>query len=77
MKKLFHNIIDITIKQMFKLYISVLGVYILPLYWPSKILEVHKAPRLWRCVYYSKKNGFSAVTPKSAITTVEHKTQML
>ena len=31
---------------MFKLYISVLGVYILPLDWPCKIPEVYKAPRL-------------------------------
>ena len=31
---------------MFKLYLSVLGVYILLLDWPCKIPEVYKASRL-------------------------------
>ena len=43
-----------TIKQMFKLYISVLGVYILPLDWLCKILEVYKAPRL-ACILFREK----------------------
>ena len=38
--------INITIKQLFKLYIIVLGVNILPLDGPCKIPEVYKAPRL-------------------------------
>ena len=52
---------------MYKLDISVLGVYILPLEWPCKIWKVYKAPRLWRLVYYSEKNGVPAVTRKSAV----------
>ena len=40
------NGMNITIKQTYKLYISVLGVYILPFEWPCKIPEVYKAPRL-------------------------------
>ena len=42
---------------MYKLYISVLEVYILPL-----DTKVYKALRLWRHAYYSEKNGFAAVT---------------
>ena len=52
---------------MYNLYICVLGVNILPLDWPCKITEVYKAPRFWRRVYYSKKNGVPAVNQKSAI----------
>ena len=33
-------------KQMFKLFTSVLGVYILHFEWPCKIPEVYKDPRL-------------------------------
>ena len=40
-----HKCINITIKQMFKLYISVLGVYNLTLGWPCKMHEVYKVPR--------------------------------
>ena len=54
--------INIAIKQLFKLCISVLGVYILPLEWPCKIPEEYKAPRLCRRVYYSENNGVPAVT---------------
>ena len=55
---------------MFKLYLSVLGVYILLLDWPCKIpCKVYKASRLRRLVYYSKKNSVPAVTRKSAIET--------
>ena len=52
---------------MFKFYISVLGVYILPLDWPGIIPEVYKAPRLWRRIHYSEKKGVPAVTRKTAI----------
>ena len=55
---------------MYKLYISVLGVYILPLEWPCKMPEVYKAPKLLRRVYYLDKNGVPAVTQKSAIKLI-------
>ena len=42
-----------TIKQMFKLYISVLGVYIITLDWLCKIPEVYKAPRL-ACILFGE-----------------------
>ena len=58
---------------MYKLYMSVLGVYFLPLEWPCKIPEVYKAPRLWRRVYYSEKNGVPAVTQKSAFAQKIHR----
>ena len=54
--------INITIKQMYKLYISVLGVYILSLEWHCKQgSETAKA-----CILFGK-NSVPAVTRKSAI----------
>ena len=48
--------INITIKQMLKLYISVLGVYILPPDWPCKIPEVYKAPIFVKgCILFGEK----------------------
>ena len=58
-----YTCINITIKQIYKLYILVFQGFISY----RLIPEVYKDSRFWRRVYYSEKNGVPAVTRKTAI----------